>query len=74
MDGKTRGLTEGGVGGVVAAVLVRSVGAVVPSVAQPLLLQTLACAAGELVGSTRPFRLGRHTGEGEKQKGERSTM
>lgn len=70
MDGKTR-LTEGRIGGVVTAMFICSIRAVVPSITQPLLLQTLACAAGELVGSTSPFKWRRtwHTGGWEKQKG-----
>lgn len=57
---RIKSLTEGRIGGVVTAMFICSIRAVVPSITQPLLLQTFACAAGELVGSTSPFK-GRRT-------------
>ena len=46
-------LTEGGKGGVAAAVLVGSVGAVAPAVTQQVPVQTLPGAAGQLLGAAR---------------------
>lgn len=63
-------LTEWRVGGVATTLFICTVKAVVPSIAQPLLLKTLPCAAGELTRTTRPLKYKRsHKGGGDVGQG-----